>query len=305
MRQERLYTLVGLFVGGAISLTIIIGLYAYDEYIREKVETYVMFFRGSLAGLNVASDVTYRGVKIGEVKRIEVTENEAGNKIKIPVYVQFFVERTFVGNQSPIQLLISKGYVAKITKPNYLTGVASIDIEETTLPQSYMKAEFRGYPIFPTNNEPREYTSLDEAFRAAKKAFEDISDFVHSAKVNDAFDATKNMALSMDRLVTHLHELIPPTFTNFNHSLREVSALAGNLDHLMPPIFIAFGESLKQVDKSLNQFSTLATNLDEVVLPTFNTFNQSMKDVSAAANATQNLTDYLLRYPESLLRGRK
>ncbi|ARG96977.1 MlaD family protein [Legionella micdadei] len=298
MRQERLYTLVGLFVGGAISLTIIIGLYAYDEYIREKVETYVMFFRGSLAGVNVSSDVTYRGVKIGEVKRIEITENETKNKIKIPVYVQFFVERTFVGEQSPIQLLISKGYVATIKKPNYLTGIASIDIEKAIPPQPPIKAEFRGYPIFPTSNTPREYTSLDEAFTAAKKAFEDISDFVHSEKVNGAFDATKNMAISMDRLVTHLHELIPPTLTNFNHSLGDVSALALNLNHLMPPVFVAFGESLKQV-------SSLATNLDEIIPPTFNTFNQSMKDVSAAANSTQNLTDYLLRYPESLLRGRK
>lgn len=305
MRQERLYTLVGLFVGGAISLTILIALYAYDAYLREKVETYVMFFKGSIIGLHVGSDVNYRGVKIGEVKRIEITENEERTQIKIPVYVQFFVERTFVGHQSPIQLLINQGYVACIRKPNFLTGIASIDLVESSTHQTYAKEEFRGLPIFPTNNKFEEYTTLDDAFRAAKIAFQDISNFVHSQKVNAAFDATRGMAESMDRLVTHLHQIIPPTLSNLNHSLNGVSAFAGNMDHLIPPLLVAFSQSLKQANASLKDVSELANNLNEIVPPAFIAFNQGMQDVSGAANSTQNLADYLSRYPESLLRGKK
>ncbi len=298
MRQERLYVLVGLFVGGAITLTIFIALFIYDEYLHEKVETYVMFFKGSLAGIQVASDVTYRGVKIGEVKHIEITENVDKNQIMIPVYVQFFVERNFVGKQNPISLLVNKGYVANIRKPNFLTGVGSIDLIKGTLSYSTTQTSYNGYPIFPTNNKAEEYTSLDDAFESAKKAFQDISVFIQSTRVNSVLDATKTMAVTVDTMVKNLDKLIPPT-------LNSLDKMVNTIDQLVPPTLKSFTESLKQ-------FSKLSTNLEHLVPPALTNFSQSLKEVSSAmnevsdaANSTKNLTDYLQRYPESLIRGKK
>lgn len=297
MRQERLYVLVGLFVGGAISLTILTALFIYDEYLHEKVETYVMFFKGSLAGVHVASEVTYRGVKIGEVKLIEITENTE-NQIKIPVYVQFFVEKKFVGKQNPIQVLIDKGYVANIRKPNFLTGIASIDLIRG--PASYKAAQthYNGYPIFPTNNQLEEYTSLDDAIRAAKQAFQDISSFMRGDKVSGALDATSTMAKSVEEMVKNINHLIPPTLVIFSESLKQFSGLVDHLDRLMP-------STLSDLSHSLKEVSVLAVNLDQLVPPALNNFSQGMQQVSEAANSTQNLTDYLARHPESLLRGKK
>jgi ABC-type transporter Mla subunit MlaD len=273
MRQERLYVLVGLFVGGAISLTILTALYIYDEYLNEKVETYVMFFKGSLTGVHVASDVTYRGVKIGEVKLIEITENPENNKIRIPVYVQFFVERKFVGKQNPIQLLINRGYVANISKPNFLTGIASIDLIRGPASYKTIQTKYNGYPIFPTNNKVEDYISLDDALRSAKQAFQDISAFVQSARMYGVIDATTTMAVTMERMVKNLDRLIPTTLATLSQSLKEFSVLVNELYQQFPPTLI--------------------------------NFSRSMKKVSEAANSTQNLTNYLARYPESLLRGKK
>lgn len=273
MRQERLYILVGLFVGGAICLSVLTALYIYDEYLHEKVETYVMFFKGSLAGIHVTSDVTYRGVKIGEVKLIEITENTEKSQIKIPVYVQFFVERKFVGKQNPIQLLINRGYVANIRKPNFLTGIASIDLIRGPVSYKTSLTHYNGYPIFPTNNTGEDYTTLDDAIRAAKQAFQDFSNLVQGARVKGVLDATSTMAHSVDKMVQDIDKLIPPTLADFSGSLKEVSALVTDLDQLMAP--------------------ALAN------------FSQGMRQLSDAANSTQNLTDYLARHPESLIRGKK
>ena len=224
MRQERLYVLVGLFVGGAISLTILLGLYIYDEYLHEKVETYVMFFKGSLAGIHVTSDVTYRGVKIGEVKLIEIAEDPEKNRIRVPVYVQFFVERKFAGRQNPIQHLIDKGFVANISKPNFLTNVASIDLIKNPTTYRSSLIPYKGYPIFPTNYKVEERVSLDDAFQSAKEAFENISIFIraiHTTKINEVLDATKNMTGSIEKMVKTIDDLVPPTMTNFSESLKE------------------------------------------------------------------------------------
>lgn len=248
MRQDRLYTLVGMFVIGAICLTIVTSIFFYEQYLQEKVETYVMFFKGSLAGVDISSTVAYRGVKIGEVKLIEITENVAGDEIEIPVFVQFFVENRFGIRQNPVQLLIKKGYVANIQSPNFLTGVASIELTKSDSPEPIGLTTYRGYPVFPTQVNVKNYMTMDQTLRAAKQAFLDMSEFVHSDRLHDTIDAAKNMANSFDKLANKLDNQLPPFFITLDHSLRQVSS---------------------------------------------------------AAAATQNLTDYLARYPESLLRGRK
>ncbi|MBA2709689.1 MAG: MCE family protein [Tatlockia sp.] len=318
MRQERLYVFVGLFVGGAISLSILIGLYIYDEYLHEKVETYVMFFKGSLSGIQVSSDVTYRGVKIGEVKLIEITEStdENQNEILIPVYVQFFVERKFVGKQNPIQLLVKRNFVATIKQPNFLTGIASIELVKESGSRDIALTTYNSYPVFPTSNKEELYTSLDDAFASAKKAFEDVSDFIQSARVNAVLDTTKTMALNVDKMVRNFNQLIPTTLNTFSQSMKQFSELSRNLDELVPT-------SLTTFNKSMKQFSSLSRDLDKLLPPTLTSVSQSIKEVSEAANSTQanfsrsmrqfsdaanstqNLMDYLSRYPESILRGKK
>ncbi|MDI9819234.1 MULTISPECIES: MlaD family protein [unclassified Legionella] len=248
MRQERLYTLVGIFVVGALCLLLIGAAFYYEEYKRAQVQTFVMFFRGSLKGLVPSSSVTYRGVKIGEIKRIEVTENKARTQVRIPVYVQFFVEKTFGFHQDPIHLLISRGYVANITKPNLLTGVAEIELIPSPSPRKFKQTYYHNYPIFPTTTAIEEYTSMEDALRAARKTFEDISRLVSSKDVQNTINSAKIMADSLEQLANRLNQNVP----------------------------------------------TVAAYL-----------NQSLKQIANAAYSVQNLTDYLSRYPESLLRGKK
>ncbi|KTD13270.1 MlaD family protein [Legionella jamestowniensis] len=248
MRHERFYTLVGFFVFGALCLMLLGAAFFYEEHKRAQVQTFVMFFKGSLRGLIPTAPVTYRGVKIGEVRLIEVTENKARNRVRIPVYVQFFVEKTFGFSQDPIRLLINNGYVANISKPNLITGVADIELIKSDSTRKFKQSYYHGYPIFPTRNTTEKFTSIDEALNAAKKTLEDISELVRSKEVRDTIESARLMAESLERL-------------------------AGNLNQNVPSV-VAY-------------------------------LNQSLKEIANAAYSTKNLTDYLSRYPESLLRGKK
>ncbi len=96
MRQERLYIGIGVFVFFAFVLALVSSAFLYSRYLHGKTETYVMLFKGSLNGLNANSPISYRGVKIGEVNRIELTATKSGTNVSIPVYVEFFVEKSFV-----------------------------------------------------------------------------------------------------------------------------------------------------------------------------------------------------------------
>ncbi|QRN03063.1 MCE family protein [Legionella sp. MW5194] len=248
-RQERIYIGIGVFIFGAIVLAALSLVFMYKEYMHGKVETYTMFFKGSLNGLNVTSPITYRGVKIGEVKRIELTANKSKSNVAIPVYVEFFVEKSFVQKDNPIQILIDNGIVATITAPNILTGTASIELvpSENKQRTTPLIRTFHGYSMFPTETSNEDDMTANDTLRAARKTLRDISNLIRSKEFKDTIVAIKDMAASIDKLAIAISERMPGTFVYFNESMREVAK---------------------------------------------------------AAYSVRNLSDYLSRHPESLLRGK-
>lgn len=247
MHKERFYTIFGLFVGGAVLLTTATILFFYDVYLSETGGSYVMFFNGSLSGIDATSRITYHGVKIGEVKRIELTEDPVNHQILSPVYVRFYVEKKFIGITNPIETLVQNGFVANIKTPNLLTGISTIELVKEKKTRAYVPTRYNGYLVFPTKINVKKYNSMDATLLAAKKTFEDISAFLESSRVKDSLDATRAAANSFNQLATTLNQQVPPVLLSVN---RGISQVAG------------------------------------------------------AANSTQNLTDYLLQHPESIVRGR-
>lgn len=248
MHQERFYAIIGFFIILAFSIVLGASIFLYRHYTQSEIQTFVMLFKGSLKGLEANTPVTYRGVKIGEVSRIEITENKAGNKVEIPVYVEFFVEKTLGFTKNPMQLLINMGYIADISTPNLLTGIADITLVKNNTPVPYKQAFFRGYPVFPTRNTAEEYISVEEVLKNADKMLIDIRSLVQSKEILGTFKATTITAESLNRLTMEV-----------------------------------------------------LTNLPSTLMLT----NQNLNKVGSAADSAKNLTDYLSRYPEALLRGKK
>lgn len=248
MRTEKFYTSIGLFVVGAFILMILAGVFSYREYIHSKSQIYVMFFKGSLKGLNSITPVTYRGIKIGEVKLIEITENEAMNKVRIPVYVQFFIEKNLGFIKNPIDLLIGNGYVAQVSTPNFITGNAEIELVKGEAGKITKNIFFNDYPVFPTRSRIEKNPTLDDSIKAAKMSFEAFRKLVTSEEIKDLIKSINKMSDSM-------------------------SVLAVKMDRNLPPAMVYFSQTLQKIGD--------------------------------AASSTQNLTDYLSRNPESLIRGKR
>lgn len=263
MHYERFYALIGFFVIGALSIALTVAAFLYRNYTHSKVQTFVMIFKGSLRGLEAGTPVTYRGIKIGEVNRIEITENKVLNKVEIPVYVEFFVEKTLGFTSNPLRLLISRGYVADVSKPNFITGIADIQLVKNDNPTAtYKQAYFHGYPLFPTRNTSERELLIDDLLKAAENMFLDVSKLVRSKEIIAAFSATKETAENFSR----------------------------------------FTEKLSTFAQNMNQFTQ---GLEKDYPFTLMQFTQTLSKISAAADSTKNLTDYLGRYPEAMLRGKQ
>jgi ABC-type transporter Mla subunit MlaD len=224
--QERMYTVVGIFVVGALLLFLYSAYFFYETYIRQQRETYVMFFKGSLDGLDSRSPITYRGVKIGEVLRIEITENKINNSVEIPVYVQFFVERTIGFKQNPIQLLIEQGYIADISKPNLISGVSSIKLVQPKTLQEVYRPKYYHFPVFPTTRIVERHTSVDDTLKAAETTLSDISNFIRSQEIKDMIKSIDHMTASIEKLANQLNLNVPPFMANFSQGMEQLSKAA-------------------------------------------------------------------------------
>lgn len=233
MIQDRTYTMVGIFVVVAFIILLFGTTYFYQVYYKQQMETYVLFFKGSLDGLDAKSNVTYRGVKIGEVTRIEITENRNNNSVDVPVYVQFFVERTIGFKHNPIQLLINKGYVADISKPNLITGVAKIELIEAETPIQFTMKHYNNYPVFPTTLIVEKHTTIDETLQTAHKTLEDISDFIRSKEIKETIQSINDMTQSFKSLAHNLNQNINPVVVYLNESLEQVSKAASATENFM------------------------------------------------------------------------
>ncbi|WP_419420363.1 MlaD family protein [Legionella sp. D16C41] len=278
MRHEPFYTLVGIFVVGGLALMFLSGLFFYQQYTQAKVQTYVMFFNGSLKGLTTTAPVTYRGIKIGEVSLIQITENKLGNRVQIPVYVEFFVEKNFDLTQNPIQLLIKNGFVADISKPNFLTGISDVELVQGEIKSAdYQVKYFRGYPIFPTRNSREKITTIDEALKSAQIMIEEITKLVRSPIIRETINSTDDTLKSAQTMI------------------KAITKLAR-----LP----AIRETLSSTKEMTTSFNQLAHNIEGYLPPAINYFNQSVREVAEAANSFENLSDYLARHPEALLRGK-
>ena len=88
MSKPASKTLIGVFVLGALVLAVIaLVIFGSGKFFERRI-TYVMYFDGSVKGLNIGSPVVFRGVKIGSVKDIELKADVKDFKLFIPVYVQ-------------------------------------------------------------------------------------------------------------------------------------------------------------------------------------------------------------------------
>jgi paraquat-inducible protein B len=79
--------LIGGFVIGAIALTLA-GVLAFGggQFLKPKLKA-ILYFQGSLAGLDVGSPVTFRGVRVGSVTAAAITYNITRQQLRIPVHM--------------------------------------------------------------------------------------------------------------------------------------------------------------------------------------------------------------------------
>jgi paraquat-inducible protein B len=317
-------TMIGVFVLGAIALFVAGVLVLGAGKIFTKEHTYITYFDGSVKGLNVGSPVTFRGVKIGEVTNISIIADPARMELKIPVTFNLEPGK-FKGTKKEFQrdpkrireAVVNFGLRTQLQTMSFVTGQLMVSLDFfPNKPARFvgLSKEYQEIPSVPTPLEELQKTlgslPLREIFKNLNGTLEATEKLVKSIDAKKTTQNIDNAIRDVQILVQHVNGKIDPLIASF---IKTSDAAEATLNETKETMAYARGDlkeltaktretlesaqaALKQSEQTLQAYSDDSRVVTEL--------NKTLRELSATSRSIRQLSDYLERHPESLLRGK-
>lgn len=307
--------MVGLFVIGAVALTVALVLTFASGRLFARPHTFVTYFQQSVAGLDVGAPVEFMGVRVGTVRSISLSLNDQGQRLedfRVPVVFEvderLLVQRGLIelslDDRTQIESLIQQGLRVEMGVESFVTG------------KKYLGLVVR--PDAPPTlvNDPA--VAYFEIPSARTSGLEDLESEVQQALGRFVRLELDSLLLQMNRTLQSLERVasqdvpgsldrIPATLVRADSTLMALQRLANRMEEEMDPFRSAVSEALEDADATSAELRATLTALRGVAGPE-STLLARMEEVldrlSAAGSAVETLADFLARNPDALLRGR-
>jgi len=301
-------TLIGVFIVGALALVVAaLMLFGAGRLFTRKLP-FVMFFDGSVNGLDVGAQVKFRGVPVGTVTDIRLgapgLEPET-QSFRIPVFIEIDQKRAAgLGAKGVLDdpdraiKLVAQGLRAQLQLQSIITGVLyiALDILPDT-PITLTLPPNSGYDEIPTVP-----TALEQAQAKILEVIDHLSQIDFTAlerSLRGALNGVNKLVNSPDT-----HDVIVAA----RKTLDEVRAIAHDLKPRIKELADGVHGTTDQAQESLKRLDRAVDALQRVLdpqAPIVQGLSSTLADVGEAARAVRNLLDYLDRNPNALLTGRK
>ena len=334
MVERKKQALIGIFVLGALTLMVVgVVLFGSGRYFTNYTKA-IMYFDGSVKGLNIGSPVMAEGVKIGTVSDIRLVADVEDLSLKIPVIVDIDSEKfSTIGRISRdkdyIQALIAKGLRAQLQTQSMVTGQlivnlgfypeSKVNLRSKKREKSLLFFDF-GYPEIPTitsNSQALqmmiEGLPVKDLLDTAQSALNGIDRLVNSPELAGSVIELNKMLVEMRELIKNLNRDVPPLAQDARQSFVAATGVIGRTDKWLvdnrdvaKSITTDLAKTTTQLRKTLETTEQTMTAVKATVADqrTLYQLQNALREVGEAARSLRQLGDYLERHPEAILRGR-
>lgn len=319
MKKQPSTLAIGLFVIGAMIIVLAATLFISGSNFGRETDRAVMVFDGNVRGLNIGAPVAFKGVQIGQVRRIELIIDTDSYQVLMPVEIEFSDQRVRkIGenqDQNSLEQLIENGMRGQLQKQSLLTGLLYIQLDlHPGSPLVYHEVE-SDLPQLPTISTDMEKLARNLEDLDLKTLFDSLTHIVAETEkfVSDpelsAMPGNINLMLDEIRaLSTELRgevALASPGLNELIANSNEVVVEAqGELPQLSQSAQETLGElrsAIRSFDKTMDSIGYLVSDDSASVYQ----IQQAARELAAAGRSIQSLADHLQQQPESLLRGKK
>jgi len=312
---------VGAFVLGGLALAVAAILFFGGTRLFAPTAHAVVFFEGSVAGLDIGAPVTFRGVRVGSVQRTGLYVSSDG-RARIPVTLellpgQVIIEGEDLRQEASLERFVAAGLRAQLNLQSFVTGQLRVDLDfRPGTPAAMVAADTGGLPQIPAL--PSELDRLRET--------------LSEVPVQDLAQTMQRVLQSAERLAATLESELGPLLDSARHgvgaatqtlgttegavvrlqsdasaTLREVTALAADARRQVDTRGDELGRTLATVDRAARQAETLLTSLNGMTAPRtpFRAdLEATVRDLAASAASLRGFARSVERDPSALLTGR-
>ncbi len=317
-------TLIGVFVLGAIALIVVGVLFFGSGAFLEKRIRFVSFFPGSVAGLQVGAAVTFRGVRVGQVKSLGIRVNPDTGSSIIQVNMELVPETvTVYGARLPydenvVAAFVQRGLTAQLVVQSYVTSLLNVDLDFRPGVQASRLGLSTTVPEVPTVHSDLEAfmknlqkIDIGKALEAFERTLASVNGILESPELKETIkelpvlvSALRHTLDTIDREVAGFsgtgREAIASSAADLRKTLASVQALAANLDRETASTLGAARGTFKSADTALDGASVLLDPRGRTVIQV----QRAIDDLAAAAARLRNLAERVDRDPSILIRGR-
>jgi paraquat-inducible protein B len=282
----------------------------------------ILYFDGSLKGLNPGAPVKFRGVTIGKVDQVLIRHNQARDDYSMPVIIAVDEklvqtksdEDLQIGNQARLNENIRQGFRGRLDAESLVTGVlyVSLDMVPDAPPPVFhqLKPEYSETPTMPSqvqqllaNLEHFDLPGISAKLTALLTRLDTSLGQLDLPQINAG---VTNLLGAANQLLT------TPDLTNSvvaaRRALERAEALLARLDGRVDPLADGLTNTLFEAQKTLANVRRGAQNLSDLLGPD-NSFgsdlSQTLEQLGNAGRAVADLAEFLQRNPNALLAGRK
>ncbi|WP_445946552.1 MlaD family protein [Shewanella sp.] len=319
-KNQRLPFAIGAFILGAILLIFMALLFFSGGRLFAEKEPVIMYFDGSVQGLQVGAAVKLKGVIIGEISDIRIDfPSDSSQKVTAAVSANLLLERIKLkGIQVDADFFsraIHKGLRAQLNFQSLLTGLLYVELDFYPNTPIHLRGEQDNLLELPT---------IATGFELFSQDFQSI-DF--KGLVNNLDKLTQQLSQiatsgQIQRTLTSFDtaaKAVETTASEFNHTQasleKNAQVVLERLDKLLLQISHDEPKLVQSVDASLNELRATLSSLDKLAFEASSTlgqdsalviqFHQTLEEVSRSARALRSLSETLDEQPESLLRGKQ
>jgi paraquat-inducible protein B len=310
---------IGAFIVGAIVLVFVALIFFSGGQLFSHKEKIIMYFEGSVQGLQLGAPIKLKGVVLGEVTDIQINFQSDDKNVLTAVTAELALQRinrkgTNV-DRAFFEEAIADGLRAQLKYQSFLTGLLYVELDFFPDSPAQIYAFQNNLLELPTKGTEFEEISKNLQELNIKGVIDnldrltsDVSKLVASGTLEKTLGSVKNAADSIETTATGLRTDVNNISQQLTKTTTELMVLLKSLNQQAPAIANNLNATLTQLQQSLDQFRNTARTMDNTFAedsPLIYQLNRTLKDVSRSANALRNLSDTLEQQPESLLRGKQ
>jgi len=305
MSKKANKTAIGGFVLGALAL-IVVGILIFGSgKFLTKTETYVMYFEGSVRGLNVGAPLVFRGVKIGSVTNIQLVANTDDLSFTIPVFAE--TERrhfTLTGDETldltpreQLVLLVARGLRAQLIKQSMVTGQLIVELDFHRDKPAKLVAGDSEYLEIPTISSGMddlmkqiEKAPIEDILNKVLSAVDGIEKAINSKEVKESLRFLEQTVKNLNKLVLNIDSRIEPLVSTVEETVKDYGKLARNVDRHVKPVLSGIGETERHAYKLVKNVDAQVTLLGSSIDEAAKSAAAALEEATKTLNTIEGLT---------------